>query len=277
MPHNRASSLSQRPQRVSSTPQETFVNHQTFSLESRRANKGKSQIIRTSTHEVSFVLANSRPIALQTKHRFSLHYRKTSTALPQDSNFPFPFSILLIYLFYFPISFLFIYCMGNTPICPKASSRPFLSLFIFMENSHTFLSPFFSIFKVNSHLITFLFFSHGELSPHHFVLFLIANSRPITFPISHGELSPHHFPYFSWRTLAPSLCSISHSELSPHHFSLFLMANSRPITFPISHGELSPHHFSFLFPRRTHAPSLSISHGELSPHCSFFFFFFSFW
>ena len=91
----------------------------------------------------------------------------------------------------------------------------------------------------------------------------MANSRPITFPISHGELSPHHFVLFL----------IANSR--PITF-LFLMANSRPITFLISHGELSPHHFPFLFSWRTHAPSLSISHGELSPHCSFFFFFFFF-
>ena len=166
MPHNRASFLSQRPQRVSSTPQETFVNHQTLSLESRRANRGKSQIIRTSTHEVSFVFANSRPIALQKKHRFSLHYRKTSTALPKDSNFPSPFSISFIYLFSFPTSCLFMYCMGNTPLRPKASSRPFLSLFIFTENSHTFLFPL-------------LQFSKWILTSSLSFSVLMANSRPI--------------------------------------------------------------------------------------------------
>ena len=141
MPHNRASSLSQRPQRVSSTPQGTFVNHQTFSLESRRADKGKSQIIRTSTHEVSFVLANSRPIALQKKHRFSLHYRKLPLHCRKTriSLFHFPFlfiSFFFIFRFHF---YLFIVWRTPSSVLRRALAHFFPFLFSWRILIHFFL------------------------------------------------------------------------------------------------------------------------------------------
>lgn len=166
MPHNRASSLSQRPQRVSSTPQGTFVNHQTFPLESRRADKGKSQIIRTSTHEVSFVLANARPIALQKNTDFHCIIENFHCIAER---LEFPFSIFHFYLFLFFIFrfHFYLFIVWGTP--PSVLRRALAHFFPFLF-SWRILIHFFLLFQFSKWILT------SSLS----FSFLMANSRPIT-------------------------------------------------------------------------------------------------